>query len=635
MATTGASRRPHLGWEAATDAALVGMALADETQDALVWDAAGQLQLFDRCGTSLACWQAPTALITADISADGSTIVAGVGPEHVAIFNRHLQTPHVLHLGMPPCAVAVDEQGWYFAVSTSDSVTHLLDRHGRELARCISQRPLQFLLWLSEVGCIVGAAETGLLEAWDFQGRSRWQHRITSRVGGLSAHTAGKPVVAAAFHEGVLRFDANGTRRPAFSQPHPVSRVAAAAHAEAVLWSTLDGGLTCLERGQAPCIWQATDEVVAVALAPLGGSVWVAERAGRIARWELSGLPSNQEQVAISPARATGLRPHDWAARIPGSDAGISALAVAPDAQQLAALNGAGQLVVWRPALAPLVTATPHLSSPVPGVGRVLLAGERRFMVLSSLRLLVYDTVDNRSQFTPARFVEPTHVRALGGRELLIIEERDRVSRAWLDGQREWTWQAPACVQQWAVGTDRFAVLTDGGELFVRGLDGAAVLRLKLGVDWLIAACGDGFLLIDPAPARAQWLEPTGNIAWERSLPFCAWRVETLGRLAVVCAADGQACLVSAAGEIRIAAPPHEAETCYFRDARGRARRLFRQAGTLFCGSLSGRTEWRCTPPAHVDAWAADAGGVALACEGQILWYAPRAGSEQAASDAR
>ncbi len=175
----------QLDWSRPLPAPPLGLSFAREAGTSLVWDAEHHFCRLDRLGQMELRQRATTTLVAAALSDDGRT-VAAVGKRGqlwllTADFVRVLERP----LERCPMAVALSSFGERVAVADDAGGLHVYDRSGHIVWRETVARPLVHLAFTPEAGALVGAAEFGLVCAFDAGGQCLWRDGLVAHFGAM------------------------------------------------------------------------------------------------------------------------------------------------------------------------------------------------------------------------------------------------------------------------------------------------------------------------------------------------------------------------------------------------------------------------------------------------------------------
>jgi hypothetical protein len=267
-----------------------------------------------------------------------------------------------------------------------------------------------------------------------------------------------------------------------------------------------------------------------------------------------------------------------------------------------------------------------HASDMMSGVGRYLDADANVVVAATDREVLVYDVAPNTSIRFDRRCNQLSHLRIDSeAAEVVIIEERDRLSRFDMSGDRRWEKVFESSVEGLAIGANRTcAVTTEDGRLII--LDGdkrivgefRAVPRetlavVRLGPRWITMA------------GRAQQVRShllDGNVEWETTIPTEAWRLVRLASRVVARAASGRLYVLDARGRMILDSTELPPETLLFLNRSDEPSALFWRAGNLMVTDLVGRMQWRHLSSETLGPVTAGAAGVACALGRELTFFA-------------
>lgn len=267
-----------------------GLSLAREKGWLLAWDESHWLYLFDRKGDRQAQLRAPGAVATACCSDDGSAWVAVGARGEVWWLAPDLTTRWEATLPAPALAAAVDPFGQYLAVSDARGNLCVYNRLGRALFRITIPRPLHHLAFAPQVPCLVGAADLGLIAAFDLTGHWLWRDGLVAHVGALAVSADGSQVLMACFSEGILRYGKGGAKQKRLAAPEPCRLVAVTFDGRHLLTGGLGPRLLLLDANGNTLRDHALERPpVALALGALGDFAVVAVNGGPVLRLSMRG----------------------------------------------------------------------------------------------------------------------------------------------------------------------------------------------------------------------------------------------------------------------------------------------------------------------------------------------------------
>jgi hypothetical protein len=247
---------------------------------------------------------------------------------------------------------------------------------------------------------------------------------------------------------------------------------------------------------------------------------------------------------------------------------------------------------------------------------------------LSDRKCVVYDAEHNESVVHAPRFTEITHSRLYGQTELILVQERDRLTRASLSGEVLWVEPLPESVQELSVAGRTIAVVTDGGELIFYTPSGQVLRRIapQAGAVQLLCTAGDQFVTAGKGDQMLRAYSPFGELLWERPAPLEPWQLLGVGQHAVLRGLSGEVVAINAEGKTSRGRQPYMTDETYFSQRDGKLARIFPQQGTLCCMAFSGELLWRHMLRAELGPAAASSAGVAAIIDSRLCWFPSSSG---------
>lgn len=215
----------RLAWSRPLPAPPAGLSLAWEPGTLLVRDQEHHLGRYDRAGQVELRHRAPGSLVAAAITDDGRTVAAAGKRGQVWLLTLDFVKLWERAVPRRPVAVALEAFGRRVAVADAGGVT-VFDHDGREVWRAATARPLVHLAFVPELPVLLGAADYGLVCAFNDKGEVMWRDGLVAHVGSLAVTGDGSRVVLACFTDGVNCYAATSSKRAALSRAAP-SRLAA------------------------------------------------------------------------------------------------------------------------------------------------------------------------------------------------------------------------------------------------------------------------------------------------------------------------------------------------------------------------------------------------------------------------
>lgn len=282
--------RPSPRWSLSLAARPRSFSLARESHLLLTWDDHNWLSLLNRKGEVQGKVRAAGAVTGASAADDGSAFAAVGSRGEVWLLSPDLRPRWEHTLPHPAVSVALDPFGRRVAVSDARGNLYLFDRQGNITSQAQTPRALHHLAFVPEADCLVGAADFGLVTAFDATGRSLWQDRLVAHMGSLTVDGPGDRVVLACFTEGLHLFDRTGKARGTTPLPEPCRLVVSSYDGQRLVANGLEQKLYVLGRTGGPQAAVLLDgPAVALAIGPLGREVMVGFADGRVVALDVPG----------------------------------------------------------------------------------------------------------------------------------------------------------------------------------------------------------------------------------------------------------------------------------------------------------------------------------------------------------
>ncbi len=618
--------------EHVTDGPLAGLSAAVERRTLVAWDTNGSLYQIAARGEAPRRWSCDEPLRQAAISGDGRVVIACTGrslhwlDERLTHVRAHRTVGDVV-------AAALDGTGWYAAISSSSTANEIWDCSGGRVAAFDSSRKLKFLVFLTADPHLVGAAEAGWLEARDMEGELVWRKTPPGHVGGLAIAAHDQEILLAGHGYGVLRFDARGEYRGGYQINGVPVRAAASELADTLLVATANHELLLVRRARG-VVWTERFDVpiVGIALDPLGRSACFGLASGQVA-WidffhRAARPPAKRSTTAAeAPARASRsqvrLIEPAWQVdtRMTEAELTSASMAMTDDPPRIGLLPPDRRLRVYE-ARTNTPAGTLHASAALEGIGRTILGGSDWLVALSDRRIVAYDASRNESRATPARFVEVTHAAALARGELVLVQERDRLTRARWDGKVDWVVDLRWPVWQMACAGQAIGVTTDSGELRLFRADGTPQAQVELGPGaHLLAALGETFFTSCTTGQVLCAHGSDGAVIWQNDLKARPWSLTTVGGAMVVQLASGAAVMVDTRWRVTESPASSGSPLRYLALANAQVGQLYVDAGYLTCASLAGPVLWRYRLSRDLGPIAHNRRGIAAIVGHRLCWF--------------
>ena len=644
---------PSITWTIVTDSPLKGLSFAREAGTILAWDEGNQLYLLNTRGESLSTSRVPNRILTGAISDEGSLIALLVEADGVGLLILSADFDVLSQRPAPSEAsfVTIDPHGRYLAIGTRHNAVHLINRHGRPAGRLETMEPMSHLCFVPGRPIMVGAAAFGMLVGIELepnrsQGRLDpeiiWQDRLMSNVGRLTLDGEGNMILASCFTMGIQRFDLTGRNEGSYHLGGTVSHAVPDFPGRAIAAATLEGELV-LMNSAGNVRWRTLlpQPVISLEIDPLGRYMIYGHATGEIVRHDL--FAGNQGKAAVKSERqavagsrpaavrtaAGSVRAPDWVVQAVETDqqAETAVIAVVDDPPAIALFTSPHRLQLYS------VSGKKLGKGPdMTGVGRIirtapgwLAAATDRQIVLGDLRRNTFVRLD-------VSLLQLTHL-AIKPDEfgLALIQERDRIGRLTPSGRWVWKQELRSTVEELAIGPRGFAaVTTNSGQLLIFDPTGESTSGFTFdssdpplvieapdgspdGVTWLTLA------------RRSQSLRGhglSGEVLWDRPIPWEGWAFFRLGRHALVTAADGRALTCDGAGNLlRQGAQTGDSNDVFGVDPAGEPIRISRRGVHIICAVLDGPVRWRAVVDQPVGPLAAGTPGTVVLLGKSIAWF--------------
>jgi hypothetical protein len=266
-----------------------GLVLAREAGLAFTWDTGRTLGRIGPSGVYDLSPSLPAAPITLAVSEDAQVVAAGgpAGAKGGTVWllggNLLLRGEHSLDARV--VSLALDPFGQHLAAATADGGLSLFVLpHFRTEWKTLTPRPLHHLAFVPEQPILVGAADHGLVCAFDRQGKQLWRDGLVAHVGSLSVSGDGHIVALACFSEGLICYHASRGRLERSPWPSPCRLGALSYSGDVVVAADLQGMVTARNREDHILgDWQPPSAIVALALGAMGEQALAAMADGQVA----------------------------------------------------------------------------------------------------------------------------------------------------------------------------------------------------------------------------------------------------------------------------------------------------------------------------------------------------------------
>lgn len=283
--TAGTGRPPATSWTRPLEGRLTHLALAWETDEALVADDAGGLYFFDRDGTLRNMTRGYPHVRGLAISADGARALVAFEDRKLALFDRAFRVEWTTTHYDTIFSVALDPFGRHMAIGLADRHVLVMTTRRRHIAEIEATRPIRFLRFALTRPYLIAAAEDGLLTGMTFFGEIEWEERLFTTAGDLAINGNASMILLTSFAHGLQRYNAQGSNRGTYMVEGSPSRVSTSFSNGRIAAATLEGQLYRLDqKGNLHWAASAPDEIAAICLDASGDALTVGLASGRISR---------------------------------------------------------------------------------------------------------------------------------------------------------------------------------------------------------------------------------------------------------------------------------------------------------------------------------------------------------------
>ncbi len=645
---------PSTTWTVVTDSPLKGLRFAREAGRILAWDEGNQLYLLNTLGESLSTSRLPNRILTGAISDEGSLIALLVEADGTGLLLLSADFDVLSERPAPSEAsfLTIDPHGRYLAIGTRHNALHLINRHGRPAGRLETMEPLSHLCFVPGRPLMVGAAAFGMLVGIELepnrsQGRLDpeivWQDRLMSNVGRLALDGEGSMILASCFTLGIQRFDLTGRNEGSYHLGGTVSHAVPDFPGRTIAAATLEGELVLMNSaGNVRWRTRLPRPVIALEIDPLGRYMIYGHATGEIVRHDLfagnqgkaAAKPERQAVAGTRPAQAVraaagSVRAPDWVVQAVETDqqAETAVIAVVDDPPTIALFTSPHRLQLYS------ISGKKLGQGPdMTGVGRIIRTAPGWLAAATDRQIVLCDLKRNTFRRLDVSLVQLTHL-AIKPDEfgLALIQERDRIGRLTPAGRWVWKQELRSTVEELAIGPQGFAaVTTNSGELLIFDPAGESTAGFTFdssdpplvieapdgspdGVTWLSLA------------RRSQWLRGhglSGEVLWDRPIPWEGWALVRLGRHALVTAADGRALTCDGSGTFHVqGAPTGNSNDVFGIDPAGEPIRISRRGVHIICAVLDGRVRWRAVVDQPMGPLAAGTPGTVVLLGKSLAWF--------------
>lgn len=278
-----------LAWSRSLPAGVGGLSLARESRQLLLWADDGTLTRLDRDGQHLVAHRLPYPLARAAFADDGRSVLTAGTAGQIGRHTMDLVPVWEKKLPRRPVAVALDHLGQRAAVADDGGGLLVLDDRGRRCWQATTPRPLVHLAFVPEAPVLLGAAEYGLVCAFDAAGSVLWRDGLVAHVGELAVTGVGDRAILACFTQGLCCYHPHTGARSALAQASPARLAAVSYRGDRLVTVGLEAQLVLRRTDGEPVeSYTLPARPSAVALDALGGWLVALLLDGRLAALDLA-----------------------------------------------------------------------------------------------------------------------------------------------------------------------------------------------------------------------------------------------------------------------------------------------------------------------------------------------------------
>jgi hypothetical protein len=281
----GVGTPPQVRWSFSTESRLTQLDVAWEADEVVAADDSGGVYRLDPNGRLRHVVRGLTKVGRVAFADAGSGLAAAYDDKKVALLDESLAVIWSLTLYDKIVGLALDPFGKHLAVALANRDVRIYTATRRPIAEFEVVRPARFLKFAATEPLLIGAAEDGLLAAWQLSGKPVWDVRLFASCGDLAMSGDAATILLAGFAHGIQRFDKAGTNRGAFVVEGTPARIATSYDGSRIAAATIERQLYFLDRG-GDLRWAAAtpDDVVALACDAAGRSIVVGFASGLVTR---------------------------------------------------------------------------------------------------------------------------------------------------------------------------------------------------------------------------------------------------------------------------------------------------------------------------------------------------------------
>lgn len=281
----GSGEAPALTWSFSTDAPLIGLAFAQETQETLLTDKSGGLYRLNPQGRVKSVnrgfhWNGPFTW-----SQTGNGGAGAIDSSHLVHFQPDGSIDWIIDLAIEILAISMESSGEYIAASLSNGKVMIITAGKDLIGQFEVPQPFSHLQLLNGYKAIIGISRFGHFGAYDLEGGYHWEDTLSCQVGELAVCGNSEKLLVAGNNYGIRIYTRRGAGQGSIlvdGTPHRIGigyfpkTFAAATVEQQLYWLNFDGQL----------LWasQAPEAIRHLTCDARGRSVLCGFRNGRVGR---------------------------------------------------------------------------------------------------------------------------------------------------------------------------------------------------------------------------------------------------------------------------------------------------------------------------------------------------------------
>lgn len=638
--------QPSEAWTTVTDAPLLGLSLARETGILLAWDEGRNVYLIDEHGERRMAERAPSPIVSAAISDDGSLVALLIGGPRLMLLDGALSPEADRPAGGGASTLAVDAHGRYVAVSSKFESLQFFTRLGKSAGKLSLKQPVPLIRFVPGKPILLGAGGFASLLAVELAPSGKgdalsaevvWEERMLSNVGRVETTGDGSMILTSCFNLGIQRYDLEGRNEGSYHLGGTATNAVPDFTGRSIAASTHESELFLLNAaGNIRWKTALSQPAAALEIDALGRYLIYGLPTGEIRRIDLQGSSrkagkprtSARGRPAVKPSSrpepATNspgsMRKPDWTNSIAKSqdEADTAVVGVLDEPPRVACMTRTNRLQIMTQK-GELLGQAPEIS----GGGRFLRTAPGWIAAATDRAILLYDARRNGASKIEQSLFQITHLvirpDAYG---LAIVQERDRLGRSTVAGRWVWKRELRTAIEDLALGPlGLLAYSTEDGMLTVLDAAGEPAGRFEPDTPeplLLVEAPGnsgvEGLTWVSLA-RRAQVLRghaADGRVLWESPTPWEPWQMQSVGRFVTLSAPDGKILSYDSSGYLRAQAPADPSPFVLVPGTDGSPVRVVKRNANLICQTMSGEIVWRALSDAPLGPLGASLSGVAV-----------------------